>query len=285
MTSENGAANGFSNGIPILVAEDVRLSFGGVAAVDGATLSVEPAKITALIGPNGAGKTSFFNVVTGFYRPDGGDISFDGDRITGKPPHAIARRGLVRTFQLTKSLARMTVLDNMMLAAPNQTGEKIFTAWLAPWVIRKQENANREKALELLELFNLIDKKDDYAATLSGGQRKLLELARALMMEPRMILLDEPMAGVNPTLGARLLEHVGQLRDEGMTFVLVEHDMDVVMNVSEKVIVMANGRVITEGSPDEVRTNQEVIDAYLGAGGGAVEEAIDEVFERDRPDG
>lgn len=281
MTSENDA----SNGAPILVAEDVRLSFGGMAAVDGASLSVEPGKITALIGPNGAGKTTFFNVVTGFYRPDGGNISFDGARITGKPPHAIARRGLVRTFQLTKSLARMTVLDNMMLAAPNQTGEKIFTAWLAPWVIRKQENANREKALELLELFNLIDKKDEYAATLSGGQRKLLELARALMMEPRMILLDEPMAGVNPTLGARLLEHVGHLRDEGMTFVLVEHDMDVVMNVSEKVIVMANGRVITEGSPDEVRTNQEVIDAYLGAGGGAVEEAIDEVFERDRLDG
>ncbi|BBL80777.1 ABC transporter ATP-binding protein [Rubrobacter xylanophilus] len=253
----------------------MRLSFGGVAAVDGATLSVEPGKITALIGPNGAGKTTFFNVITGFYKPDGGEIFFDGDRITGKPPHAIARRGLVRTFQLTKALARMTVLDNMMLAAPGQTGEKLFAAWVVPWVIRKQEAANREKALELLELFNLMDKKDEYAATLSGGQRKLLELARALMMEPRMILLDEPMAGVNPTLGARLLEHVQKLRDEGMTFVLVEHDMDVVMNVSEKVIVMANGRVITEGSPEEVRTNQEVIDAYLGAGGGAVDEAID----------
>ncbi len=280
MTSENGNAvgNAGANGAPILVAEDVRLSFGGVAAVDGASLEVEPGKITALIGPNGAGKTSFFNAVTGFYKPDGGSISFDGGQITGKSPHAIARRGLVRTFQLTKSLARMTVLDNMMLAAPNQTGEKMFTAWVAPWVIRKQERASREKALELLELFNLIEKKDDYAATLSGGQRKLLELARALMMEPRMILLDEPMAGVNPTLGARLLEHVGQLRDEGMTFVLVEHDMDVVMNVSEHVIVMANGKVITRGSPDEVRSNQEVIDAYLGAGGGAVDEAIEETF-------
>jgi branched-chain amino acid transport system ATP-binding protein len=281
LTSENGA----SNGTPILVAEDVRLSFGGVAAVDGASLSVEPGKITALIGPNGAGKTSFFNAVTGFYKPDGGSIVFDGARITGKPPHAIARRGLVRTFQLTKSLARMTVLDNMMIAAPNQTGEKLFTAWVAPWLIRKQENANREKALELLELFNLIDKKDEYAATLSGGQRKLLELARALMMEPRMILLDEPMAGVNPTLGARLLEHVGHLRDEGMTFVLVEHDMDVVMNVSEKVIVMANGKVITEGTPDEVRTNQEVIDAYLGSGGGAVDEVLDRPAGEESPDG
>ena len=150
----------------------------------------------------------------------------------------------------------MSVLDNMMLAATGQTGEKIFTAWFAPWIIRKQERANREKAMELLELFNLTEKKDDYAATLSGGQRKLLELARALMMDPKMILLDEPMAGVNPTLGSRLLEHVGQLRDEGMTFVLVEHDMDVVMNVSERVIVMANGKVITEGTPDEVRTQR-----------------------------
>ncbi|HZY66465.1 MAG TPA: ATP-binding cassette domain-containing protein, partial [Rubrobacteraceae bacterium] len=158
MTAETG------NGAPILVAEDVRLSFGGVVAVDGASLEVEPGKITALIGPNGAGKTSFFNVVTGFYKPDGGSISFDGDQITSRSPHAIARRGLVRTFQLTKSLARMTVLENMMLAAPNQTGERMFTAWVVPWVIRKQERASREKAMELLELFNLIEKKDDYAA-------------------------------------------------------------------------------------------------------------------------
>lgn len=283
MTSETG--NGQPSGKPILVAEDVRLSFGGVAAVDGASLSVEPGKITALIGPNGAGKTSFFNAVTGFYKADGGNIVFDGDSIAGKSPDAIARRGLARTFQLTKSLARMSVLDNMMLAAPGQTGEKIFTVWFAPWVIRKQERANREKAMELLELFSLMEKKDDYAATLSGGQRKLLELARALMMDPKMILLDEPMAGVNPTLGARLLEHVGQLRDEGMTFVLVEHDMDVVMNVSERVIVMANGKVITEGTPDEVRTNEEVIDAYLGAGGGAVDEAIADTSLEEDHDG
>jgi neutral amino acid transport system ATP-binding protein len=283
LTGENG--NGQPPGKPILVAEDVRLSFGGVAAVDGASLEVEPGKITALIGPNGAGKTSFFNAVTGFYKADGGNITFDGDSIAGKSPDAIARRGLARTFQLTKSLARMSVLDNMMLAAPGQTGEKIFTAWFAPWVIRKQERTNREKAMELLELFNLTEKKDDYAATLSGGQRKLLELARALMMNPKMILLDEPMAGVNPTLGARLLEHVGQLRDEGMTFVLVEHDMDVVMNVSERVIVMANGKVITEGAPDEVRTNEEVIDAYLGAGGGAVDEAISETSLEEERDG
>ncbi|MDP8925461.1 MAG: ABC transporter ATP-binding protein [Actinomycetota bacterium] len=264
---------------PILVAEDVRLSFGGVAAVDGASLSVEPGKIMALIGPNGAGKTTLFNVVTGFYKPEGGSIFFNGASIAGKPPHVIARRGLVRTFQLTKALARMTVLDNMMLAAPKQAGEKMFAAGVVPWVVRNQERANREKAMELLELFELADKKDDYAATLSGGQRKLLELARALMMDPRMILLDEPMAGVNPVLGARLLEHVGGLRDRGMTFLLVEHDMDVVMRVSERVVVMANGRVIMQGTADEVRSNHEVIDAYLGTGGGAVDEAIDKVFE------
>ncbi|MDQ3509035.1 MAG: ABC transporter ATP-binding protein [Actinomycetota bacterium] len=265
--------------------DDLQLSFGGLKAVDGANLEIEPGKITALIGPNGAGKTTLFNVVTGFYKADGGSISFDGNSIMGKNPHSVAKRGLVRTFQLTKSLGRMSVLENMMVAAPSQAGEKLFAAWFVPWVINRQEKQNRQKAIELLELFNLIEKKDDYAATLSGGQRKLLELARALMMEPKMILLDEPMAGINPTLGARLLEHVGELRDKGMTFVLVEHDMDVVMRVSEHVIVMANGKVITQGSADEVRQNQEVIDAYLGTGGGAVEEALDEVMEGKPADG
>ncbi|MBA2376602.1 MAG: ABC transporter ATP-binding protein [Rubrobacter sp.] len=269
----------------ILKVDDLQLSFGGLKAVDGANLEIEPGKITALIGPNGAGKTTLFNVVTGFYKADGGSISFDGNSIMGKNPHSVAKRGLVRTFQLTKSLGRMSVLENMMVAAPSQAGEKLFAAWFVPWVINRQEKQNRQKAIELLELFNLIEKKDDYAATLSGGQRKLLELARALMMEPKMILLDEPMAGINPTLGARLLEHVGELRDKGMTFVLVEHDMDVVMRVSEHVIVMANGKVITQGSADEVRQNQEVIDAYLGTGGGAVEEALDEVMEGKPADG
>jgi neutral amino acid transport system ATP-binding protein len=254
-------------------------------AVDGATLSVEPGRITSLIGPNGAGKTSLFNAVTGFYKPAAGRIVFDGEPITGRPPHAIARRGLVRTFQLTKALAKMSVLDNMMLAAPGQAGEKMLAPWITPWRVRKQEKANREKALELLDLFDLTSKKDDYAATLSGGQRKLLELARALMMEPRMILLDEPMAGVNPTLGARLIEHVGRLRDEGMTFVLVEHDMDVVMRVSEHIVVMADGRVITEGSADEVRRDKQVIEAYLGTGGGAVDEAVDELLGERKTDG
>lgn len=254
----------------------MRKSFGGITAVDGASLEVEPGKITALIGPNGAGKTTLFNIVTGFYAPDSGKIYFEGRSITGKSAHAIAGRGLVRTFQLTRALGKLSVLDNMLLAAPGQTGERMFSAWFVPWVIRGQEERNRERAMELLELFELADKKDDYAATLSGGQRKLLELARALMMGPRMILLDEPMAGINPTLGARLLGHVERLRDEGMTFVLVEHDMDVVMRVSEHVIVMANGEVITEGSADEVRKEQKVIDAYLGAGGGAVEEALEQ---------
>ncbi|WP_279387441.1 ABC transporter ATP-binding protein [Rubrobacter taiwanensis] len=245
-------------------------------------MEVEPGKITALIGPNGAGKTTLFNIITGFYRPHRGRIIFDGEDITGKRPHAIAKRGLVRTFQLTRALSKMTVLENMMIAAQDQTGEKMFAAWVVPWAIRRQEKENRRRALELLELFNLIDKKDEYAARLSGGQKKLLELARALMMRPKMILLDEPMAGVNPTLGARLLEHVQELRNEGMTFVLVEHDMDVVMRVSEQVIVMADGKVITQGTADEVRRNQQVIDAYLGSGGGAVDEAIDEVLGGER---
>jgi branched-chain amino acid transport system ATP-binding protein len=245
----------------------VHKRFGGLTALDGTSMEIRRGRITALIGPNGAGKTTLFNVVTGFERADSGRVLLDGRSIARSRPDTIARRGLVRTFQLTKALRRMSVLDNMMVAASGQVGERIFAAWVVPWVIRRQEAANRRKALELLELFELAQLRDAYAATLSGGQRKLLELARALMMQPRVILLDEPMAGVNPTLGERLLEHVERLRDVGITFVVVEHDMDVVMRVAEHVVVMADGRVIAEGTADEVRANTAVIDAYLGAGG------------------
>jgi neutral amino acid transport system ATP-binding protein len=258
----------------IFEAEGVVKRFGGIRAVDGAEMAVREGSITALIGPNGAGKTTFFNVITGFYRPDGGSAVFGGDQILGQPPYAIARRGMVRTFQITKALARMPVIDNMMLGAPDQPGERLLNVLFRPAISRQREAEVREQAMELLEVFNLTKLADAYAGTLSGGQRKLLELARALMAQPRFLLLDEPMAGINPTLGRRLLDHMQRLRStEGVTFLFIEHDMEVVMNHSDRVIVMAEGRVIADGEPHEVRSNRAVIDAYLGGGpNGASEE-------------
>jgi neutral amino acid transport system ATP-binding protein len=249
----------------LLEVKDVYKRFGGILAVAGASFEVGPRTITALIGPNGAGKTTLFNVVTGFYRGDRGSVRFDGDEILGEPPYAIARKGMVRTFQITKALAAMPVIDNMMLAAPDQPGEQFRNLIIRPGAVRAREREVREQAMELLEIFNLTELADDYAGTLSGGQRKLLELARALMARPRLLLLDEPMAGINPTLGRRLLDHMQRLRgEEGVTFLFIEHDMEVVMNHSDRVVVMAEGRVIAEGEPQEVRKDKQVIDAYLG---------------------
>ena len=249
----------------ILEVEGVRKSFGGIHAVDGATLDVARGSITALIGPNGAGKTTLFNVITGFLRADGGRIAYDGRSIFRTPPHAIARRGMVRTFQITKALAAMPVIDNMMLAAPSQPGERLANLLLRPRASRARELEVRESALDLLDVFGLADQADEYAGTLSGGQRKLLEFARALMVEPRFLLLDEPMAGINPTLGARLLEHMRDLRARrNVTFLFIEHDLEVVMRHSDRVIVMAQGEVIADGEPEAVRRDQRVIDAYLG---------------------
>jgi neutral amino acid transport system ATP-binding protein len=256
-----------ANGKAIFEARDVVKRFGGIRAVDGATLDIAERSITALIGPNGAGKTTFFNVITGFYKSDGGKAVFEGRAVLGRPPYAIARLGMVRTFQITKALARMPVIDNMMLAAPDQPGERLRNVIFSPGAVRRREAEVREQAMELLQVFNLDRLADDYAGTLSGGQRKLLELARALMARPRFLLLDEPMAGINPTLGRRLLDHMKRLRaEEGVTFLFIEHDMEVVMNHSDRVIVMAEGRVIAEGEPHEVRRDKAVIDAYLGTG-------------------
>ena len=252
----------------ILEVDDATKHFGGVAAVDRVSLGVERGSITALIGPNGAGKTTLFNLISGFIAPESGTILFEGRRIDGKPPHAVAKRGLVRTFQITKALTKLSVLENMMLAAPDQPGERFWSVWFRAPRVKALESEIHQRAMEALRVFRLDHLAGEYAGTLSGGQRKLLELARALMTRPSLVLLDEPMAGVNPTLGRSLLEHMRQLRDEiGLTFLYVEHDMDVVMTHSERIVVMADGRVIAEGTPAEIRRNPGVIDAYLGTAG------------------
>jgi ABC-type branched-subunit amino acid transport system ATPase component len=263
-----------SAGRGILEIAGVVKRFGGIAAVDGATLDVARGSITALIGPNGAGKTTLFNIVSGFYKPERGQIRFQGRRIDGKPPHAIAGLGLVRTFQITKALTRMSVLENMLLAAPNHPGEHLWRLVLTPRAARRRERETEEQAWQLLGLVGLDRLAHDYGGTLSGGQRKLLEFARALMSNPDLVMLDEPMAGVNPTLGRQLLEHMQSLREaRGLTFLLIEHDMEVVMTVSERVVVMNEGRVIAEGSPQAVAREKSVVDAYLGTHADEVTEA------------
>ena len=249
---------------PILVAEGVVRQFGGLTAVDVEHVEIQRGAITALIGPNGAGKTTFFNLLTGFDQPNHGSWSFAGQSLAGVAAHKVARLGMVRTFQLTKALSKLTVIENMRLGATGQKGENVFTALFGSlW--RNQEREITERADDLLARFKLDAKREDFAGSLSGGQRKLLEMARALMVEPEMVMLDEPMAGVNPALTQSLLGHVKDLREDGMTVLFVEHDMDMVRDISDWVIVMAQGQIIAEGPPDSVMGDQRVIDAYLGS--------------------
>ena len=249
---------------PILVADGIVRRFGGLTAVEVEHLEVQRGAITALIGPNGAGKTTFFNLLTGFDQPSEGSWTFEGGSLSRVPAYKVARKGMVRTFQLTKALSKLSVMDNMRLGATGQRGENFFRA-LVPAFWRSQQTSIDERARELLRRFKLDAKERDFAGSLSGGQRKLLEMARALMVEPTMVMLDEPMAGVNPALTQSLLGHVKDLREQGMTVLFVEHDMDMVRDISDWVVVMAQGRIVAEGPPDTVMADQAVIDAYLGA--------------------
>jgi len=239
-------------------------TFGGFHAVDGIDMTVADGSITGLIGPNGAGKTTLFNTISGYYRPNGGEIHLDGQRIDGRPPHRVFASGLARTFQIPKPFAEMTVLENVMLVPLNQTGEKFWTNWLSPGRVRADEMAIREKAGEIIEFCGLQRVIGDLANTLSGGQLKLLELARVLMADPKLILLDEPAAGVNPSLMDMLVEKIKTLNARGHAFLIIEHNMDLVMSLCDPVVVMAQGKVIFNGTAVDAKRDTEVQDAYLG---------------------
>ena len=320
-------------GDPILEVEGLKKTFGGIVAVDGATFDIEEGSITGLIGPNGAGKTTTFNLISGFYEPDGGTVRYDGRDLqeimrphrdetviwggasgltfgalggivglgplglgagpalgttvagvaagaggylakqratqrrpdhTNSRPHMLARDGLVRTFQLTRELGEMSALENLMLAPQGQAGENIANAWFRRDAVEEEEAAVRERADDMLETLEIDHLRDEPAGNLSGGQRKLLELGRVLMLEPQVILLDEPVAGVNPALTEKLMDRIETLRGRGYTFCIVEHDMEVIMELSDTIIVMSEGKKLVEGPPEEIRNDDAVIEAYLG---------------------
>ena len=239
-------------------------SFGGLKAVNNARIEVPPKSITGLIGPNGAGKTTLFNLLSNFIPPDSGEVIFDGEPIHQLPAHQIALQGCVRTFQVARVLSRLTVLENMMLAAQQQTGENFFQLWLQQSQVRKEERENRQRALAILESVGLEEKAYDYAGALSGGQRKLLEMARALMARPKLVLLDEPAAGVNPTLIGQICQHILNWNQQGISFLIIEHNMDVIMSLCHHVWVLAEGSNLADGTPVEIQTNSAVLEAYLG---------------------
>ncbi len=248
----------------ILEIKGLEKDFGGIKAVRDCTLSVKRGTITGIIGPNGAGKTSLFNLISGFYQPDKGEIWFNSERIDSLKPHQICQRRLMRTFQIARELQKMTVMENLTLIPHNQLGENLVNIWLPPGAIREQEKEIREKAFEVLNFIEIFHLKDEYAGNLSVGQKTLLEIARTMMADPEMILLDEPGAGVNKSLMKKLVADIRKLNLTGKTFLLIEHDMDLVMNLCNPIIVMTEGSKLMEGSAHEIKKDKRVLEAYLG---------------------
>jgi branched-chain amino acid transport system ATP-binding protein len=256
-----------SNGTPpILSVSNVRKHFGGIKAVDGISIELEVGRITGLIGPNGAGKTTLFNVISGFYRPDGGEVIFDGERVDGLPLHQTYQKGLCRTFQISRELKLMTVLENLMLVPKDQLGERLWMTWIFPRRVREQEQSLRERALAALEAVGLLHLKNEYAENLSGGQKRLLELARAMMADPKLILFDEPGAGVNPAERRILASRIrGLVEERGLSVFLIGHEMELVMDICDPIIVMNRGKKLMEGRPEEIRNDPRVLEVYLGS--------------------
>jgi branched-chain amino acid transport system ATP-binding protein len=248
----------------MLALRNVTKDFGGLRAVDGVTFTVARGTISGLIGPNGAGKSTLFNVLAGAIRPSGGEVLFDGERIDQLPNYRISSKGLMRTFQIPRPFGGMTVLENLMLVPAGQTGERFWNTWLRGGAVRAEERRIRDKARDILEFIGLIRLADEPARILSGGQLKLVELGRALMADPKMVLLDEPGAGVNPTLLGQIIERIVTLNERGITFLIIEHNMDLIMNLCRPVIVMAAGKLLMEGEPRDVQSDPRVLDAYLG---------------------
>jgi branched-chain amino acid transport system ATP-binding protein len=247
----------------VLDVDTVTKSFGGLVAVDGVSMSIEEGSIVGLIGPNGAGKTTLLNLISGFYEPDSGSIALSGVDITDLPPYERARRGMIRTFQITKQLSGMKTIDNMYVAYPDDDDHRVIRQLVAGPTIEEERYDLVRSWLETLDLWHV---RDEYAGNLSGGQQKLLELGRALVMAPDLLLLDEPMAGINPALTDDLLEIIHDLRQDGMTFLVIEHDMDVIMSISDVVVVMDEGTILTSGPPEEVQNDEAVLETYLGGG-------------------
>jgi branched-chain amino acid transport system permease protein len=247
-----------------LEVQDLRRDFGGVWAVDGASFSIRRGGITGLIGPNGAGKSTVVNIIGGALRPSAGRVIFEGQDITHLPPHERARRGLVRTYQLSSEFGRLTVLENLLVAAPEQRGERFRTLLFGKRYWREQERELVDRARALLERFSMSPKEDEYAGNLSGGQKRLVEIMRALMAKPKLVLLDEPMAGVNPTLARSIEDDMASLAREGVTLLFVEHELEVVDRLCESVVAMALGQVLAIGTMAELRARKDVLDAYLG---------------------
>ena len=251
----------------MIVVENLHKNFGGVRAVNGASLSVQPGSITGLIGPNGAGKTTLFNVIAGLYQPTSGKVLLDGEDITSLKPYELFHKGVLRTFQLAHEFSTLTVRDNLMMVPPNQAGESLLNPWFKPSLVKAHEEEIRSKADEVIRFLELEQVADEFAGNLSGGQKKLLELGRTMMVDAKIVFLDEVGAGVNRTLLRKIGDAIIKLNEErNYTFCLIEHDMEFVARLCDPVICMAEGAVLTEGTIDEVKNNEQVIEAYLGTG-------------------